>query len=77
MPATHYTEAEQREIETLYMGRESVSRQRFHRSRSRSLQRGQFQERRQRLLSQNRYDDSRSQIQLLRSRYDQRDTQGS
>ena len=39
LPDTHYTEAEQKEIETLYMGRESLLRQRFQRSRSRSLQR--------------------------------------
>ena len=77
LPATHYTEAEQKEIETLYMGRESLPRQRFQRSRSQSLQRGQIQDRRQRLLSQNRYNDSRSPNQPPRSRYDQRSTQGS
>ena len=29
LPATHYTEVEQKEIETFYMGRKSLLRQRF------------------------------------------------
>merc|ERR1712240_922441 len=40
LPSTHYTEAENREIEALYMGTELQSRKRFHRNRSQSQQRG-------------------------------------
>ena len=40
LPATHYTEAEQKEIEALYMGTESESRKRFQRNHSFSQQRG-------------------------------------
>ena len=50
LPATHYTEAEQKEIEALYMGTESESRKRFQRNRSFSQQRGQSQDRRQRFF---------------------------
>ena len=46
LPATHYTEAEHKEIEALYMGTESQSRKRFQRNRSFSQQRGQSQDRR-------------------------------
>ena len=44
LPSIHYTEAEHEEIETLYMGKESLSRLRHQRSRSWSQQRGQSQE---------------------------------
>ena len=66
LPKTHYTEAEQREMETMYMGTDLESRKRFQRNRLSSQQRGQSQDRRQRSLSQSRYNDySRD-----RSRYD-------
>ena len=68
--STHYTEAENREIEALYIGTESESRKRFHRSRSQSQQRGQPQEKRLRSFSRNRYSNSRSSSQDQRSRYD-------
>ena len=77
LPSTHYTAAEHREIETLYKGKESLSRQIYQRSRSQSLQRGQSQERRQKSLSRNGYNYSRFQNQPPRSRYDQRNKQES
>ena len=52
LPATHYTEAEHKEIEALYMGTESESRKKFQRNRSFSQQRGQSQDRRQRSFLQ-------------------------
>ena len=57
LPSTHYTEAEHKEIEALYMGTESQSRKRFQRNISLSQQRGQSQDRRQRSLFRKRYND--------------------
>ena len=63
---TYYTEAEQMEIETMYMGRDSESRKRFSNSRNqtpsqngrqRSLSQGG--DGRQRTYSQSGYNDSR------------------
>ena len=51
-PKTYYTEAEQAEIEAMYMGKESLSRKRFSNSRDRNPS----QNGRQRSLSQNRDD---------------------
>ena len=73
LPSTHYTEAERKDIETLYMGQESISIKRFHRSISWSQQRGQSQDRRQRSSSRNGYNDSRSN-QDQRSRFDKFDS---
>ena len=47
-PSTYYTEAEQAQIEAMYMGKESESRKRFSNSRSHTPS----QNDRQRLLSQ-------------------------
>ena len=70
LPKTHNTEAEQKEIETMYIGTESESRKRFQRSRSSSQQRRQSQDRRQRSLIRNRYNDYNRNSQDTRSRYD-------
>ena len=48
-PKTYYTEAEQAEIEAMYMGKESLSRKRFSNSRTRTPS----QNGRQRTFSQN------------------------
>ena len=66
-PLTYYTEAEQLQIETMYMGRDSESRKRFSNSRSqtpslngrqRSLSQGR--DGRQRTFSQSGYNDFRA-----------------
>ena len=62
LPATHYPEAEHKEIEVLYMGIESESRERFQRNCSFIQQRGQSQDRRQRSFSRNRYEDPRAML---------------
>ena len=51
LPATHYTEAEQKEIEALYMGTESEARKRYQGNRFYSQQWAQSLDRRQRSLS--------------------------
>ena len=43
LPTTYYTEAEQEEIEAMYMGTESEARKRFNNSRSRSQTQNQSQ----------------------------------
>ena len=63
LPATHYTEAEQKEIEALYMGSELEARKIFQGNCSYSQQRAQSQDRRQRSLLRNRYVDPRSRFE--------------
>ena len=43
LPLTYYTEAEQEQIEAMYMGTESEARKRFNNSRSWSQNRNQLQ----------------------------------
>ena len=50
-PPTYYTEAEQEQIEAMYMGTESEARKRFNNSRSRSQNRNQPQTGRERSQS--------------------------
>ena len=55
-PSTYYTEAEQEQIEAMYMGKESESRKRFNNSRTRSMTRDQSQNGRPRSYSQTGYN---------------------
>ena len=73
--ATYYTEAEQKDIEVMYMGTESEARKRYQGNCSYSQQRAQSLDRRQRSLSRNsRYGgyDPRPRYggYNLRSRFD-------
>ena len=56
MPPTYYTEAEQENIEAMYMGTESEARKRFNNSRSRSQTQNQSQNEIARLFSTSRYN---------------------
>ena len=56
LPSTYYTEAEQKEIEAMYMATESEVRKRYHRTGSYSQQQAQSLDRRQRSFSRPRYD---------------------
>ena len=67
---TYYTEAEQKEIETMYMGGESEARKRFQGNCSFSQHRSQSQDGRSRSLSRSRYDSTSRYNQDNRSRYD-------
>ena len=58
LPSTYYTEAEQREIEAMYMGTESEARKRFNNSHSQSRTQVQSQDGRARSFSRPRYDPS-------------------
>ena len=70
LPQTYYTEAEQKEIETMYMGGESEARKRHQRTCSFSQHRSQSQDGRNRSLSRSRYDPTSRYNQDNRSRYD-------
>ena len=69
LPSTYYTEAEQREIEAMYMGTESEARKRFNKACSQSQTRAQSQDGRARSFSRSRYDP-RARYNDLRSRLD-------
>ena len=56
LPSTYYTEAEQKEIEAMYMGTDSEARKRFQGARSFSQQQAQSLDRRNRSLSRQRND---------------------
>ena len=56
LPSTYYTEAEQEEIEAMYMGTESEARKRFSNSRSQSQTQTQSQNGRARSFSTSRYN---------------------
>ena len=56
LPSTYYTEAEQKEIEAMYMGTESEARKRYQGTHSYSQQQAQSLDRRQRSFSRPRYD---------------------
>ena len=56
LPKTYYTEAEQKEIEAMYMGTESEARKRYQGNCSFTQQQFQSQDRRQRSFSRPRYD---------------------
>ena len=53
LPSTYYTEAEQKEIEAMYMGTDSEARKRFQGACSFSQQKAQSLDRRNRFLSNN------------------------
>ena len=70
LPATYYKEAEQTEIEAIYMGTELEARKRYQGNCSYSQQRAQSLDRRQRSLSRNsRYGgyDPRSRFDRFKS----------
>ena len=75
LPKTYYTEAEQKEIEAMYMGTESEARKRYQGNRSISQQQSQSQYRKQRSFSRPRYDprqrydgyDNRSRFDRFKS----------
>ena len=62
-PTTYYTEAEQEQIEAMYMGKESESRKRFNNSRTRTPS----QNGRQRTFSQSGNNDLRAKRDRTRS----------
>ena len=84
LPSIYYTEAEQKEIEAMYMGTESEARKRYQGTRSYSQQRAQSLDRRQRSFSRPRYDprpryngyDNRSQFDRFKSPGGRREESG-
>ena len=69
LPQTYDTEAEQKEIETIYMGGKSEARKRFQGTHSFSQHRSQSQDGRNRSLSRSRYDPKSRYNQDNRSRF--------